>query len=123
MPEDEATAATLAGLAEWVVVATPGPLSELGMRAEGTGISFIGRESLGTYTLHVYASDLFAVRRVVTDALRAMPIEPQAPAVEDRLRDLAIQSPGGVLRLGRGTATAEHIGVMVAISVAARIEA
>jgi len=111
----------LALISDWVAVGTPGPLSEIGYRDGEGNLAFLGREAIGPYVLHVYTRDLFAIRRKITDALRSAPIEPDIAAVEDQLRELAINSPAGVLRLGRAQATAEHIGVMSAIEAAKRI--
>src|SRR5207249_364590 len=63
----------LTRVADWVAVGTPGLLSELGFTDESGDIAFLGRESVGSYVLHVYTRDLFSIRRKITDALRSAP--------------------------------------------------
>ncbi len=101
---------------EWLVVAAPSPLGLVAPNKFAAGLTYLGREGLGSYGLFAYASSLFALRKYVTEEFRDLPLLPNATQVETRLTDLAIDSPNGVLRVGgtQGKTLWEQVGVMVA---------
>lgn len=96
-----ATLSRIRETADWVVLGAPAPLGFVAPRELGASVTYLGREQVGTYELFVYATDLFAVRKVVTEGLRLAPVVTEPTRVEARLTELAIQSTNGVLRMGR----------------------
>jgi hypothetical protein len=104
--------AKLERVADWAIIGAPSPLGLIAPRNIGKDMVYLGRESLDTYGLFVYTTDLFPVRRIVTQQLRPAPVMPEPKQVEDRLTELAVQSPNGVLRIGRskGATLWEQLG-------------
>ena len=119
MLEEEETSqiARLARVSDWVVIAAPAPLGLIAPRDLGETVTYLGRESLGVYGLFIYATSLFSIRRLFTHTLRraGTPLIPNAQEVERRLTELALESPNGVLRIGRsrgGIPLWEQVGVI-----------
>lgn len=107
----------LQAVTEWAVLCAPSPLGLVPSRDSGGKVMYIGRESLSVYGMFVYATDLFAIRRVVTDRLKSIPAgPPNVKQVEDRLYALAVESTSGVLRMGKPKSEAlwELVGLIVA---------
>ncbi len=106
----------LKAVTEWAVLCAPAPLGLVPARDPGNEVVYVGRESLSIYGMFVYATSLFAVRRVVTQRLKKIPAGPPDPKqVEDRLCTLAVESSSGVLRMGQqGNALWELLGLIVA---------
>jgi hypothetical protein len=102
--------------ADWIVLAAPSPLGFVAPHTLGKDARYLGRESVGTYELLVYASELFAIRKVITEGLRSAPVITEAERVENRLTELAVESTNGVLRMGRSTDGAmwEQLGLIAA---------
>jgi hypothetical protein len=115
--EDEAIElARLAGLCDWLVVATPTPIGLIPPRSFPDGdLVYLGREDLGSYTLFAYSRDLYSVRRRVMMDLIQAPLRPSESEIESQLEALAVAVPNGVLRMGRGEkSVTPQIGLMVA---------
>jgi hypothetical protein len=111
-------------LADWLVIGAPGPLGLVAPHVVGSGLTYLGREAMGSYGLFVYATSLFPLRKYVTEEFRDLPLLPNAEEVESRLTELAIQSPNGVLRIGgtQGKTLWEQVGVIVASTMSQALE-
>lgn len=109
---------------DWLVVAAPSPLGLVAPRELGSGLTYLGRESIGAYGLFAYATGLFPLRKYITEKFRDLPLLPNADEVEARLMDLAIRSPNGVLRIGgtQGKTLWEQVGVMVATTMSEALD-
>ena len=126
MLSNEASQA-LGGVAEhteWLVVAAPSPLGLVAPRELGAGLTYLGREAIGAYGLFAYTTDLFSLRKYVTEEFRDLPLLPNAEQVEERLMDLALRSPNGVPRIGgtQGKTLWEQVGVMVATTMSQKLD-
>ena len=110
---------SLRSVSDWVVVGAPAPLGLVPPLKLGD-LDLLGRETYGPYGLFVYASSLFAIRKVVVGHLAPSPVAlPDPDELEERLIELAVGASRGVLKLAsRGTALAEHIGLIVANEIA-----
>jgi hypothetical protein len=104
----------LSEVADWVVIGAPAPLGLVAPRHLGGRITYLGREALGLYGLFVYATSLFPIRKLLTQGMRPAPVLPNPEEVERQLTALAVESPNGVLRIGRsrGAAMWEQIGII-----------
>lgn len=112
-------------LSDWLAFAAPSPIGLIPPLSLGTaGLTFLGREELGSYALFVYARDLYAIRKKVVTALKSAPIAPQSSEVERQLEKLALAVPNGVLRLGRGGPNIinSQIGLIVASHIASQMQ-
>ena len=103
-------------ISDWAILCAPAPLGLVPSRDPGGDLVYIGRENLSLYGLFVYSSDLFSIRRLISDRLRQVPAAPPDLAqIEERIALLALDSSSGVLRMGhQGNALWEHIGLLVA---------
>ncbi len=126
--EETADFTRASAYADWSAICAPSPLGLVAPRALGGGLTYLGRENLGTFGLFVYATDLFPLRKFVTRALRPAPLQPDREEVERRLTELAVQSGSGVLRIGKsasgtqGSRTLwEQVGVIVSSALAERV--
>ncbi len=117
--------AQIVDVADWAVFGAPAPLGLVAPRQLGHDLTYIGRESLGTYGLFVYATSLFSVRKAVTQRLRSTAVLPVPEQVEARLTDLAVQSANGVLRIGQvGEGVMwEQVGVIISSAVSRGLDA
>jgi hypothetical protein len=121
MLSGEAAAAlgTVSAHTEWLVVAAPSPLGLVAPNELGDDLTYLGREAMGAYGLFAYSTAMFSLRKYMTEQFRDLPLLPNAHQVEDRLTELAIGSPNGVLRIGgtQGRTLWEQVGLMVATTV------
>ncbi len=115
--------ASFGQLGDWVAFGAPSPIGLIPPRSLATGLTFLGREELGSYALFVYASDLYSVRRKLTAAIKEVPVSPNPAEVEKQLELLALAVPNGVLRLGRGGANVVNaqIGLMAASHITRKL--
>jgi hypothetical protein len=117
--DDEVRAfVAVSALSEWVVLGVPSPLGLVAPREPGAGITYLGREAISGYGLFVYGTSLFAIRRLVTQQIKSLPLLPTPDEVEQRIARLALESANGVLRIGStdGVALWEHLGLMSAVA-------
>jgi hypothetical protein len=120
LSEEAANVLVRAGsVAEWVIIGAPAPLGLIAPKRVGEGLTYLGRESLGSYGLFAYATSLFSVTKCVTEGLRSMPVIPNPGEIEARLTALAVDTTNGVLRIGRtsGQAIYEQIGLMISSAI------
>lgn len=103
---------------DWLVIGSPGPLGMVAPRILGEGLRYIGREALGVYSLFTYSSDVYSVRRLMEKELADKPIPGEVEELERQITNLAIDSPNGVLRIGRKGSSTEQIGLLMASRLA-----
>ncbi len=112
--EISAQFARVAELTDWVVIGAPSPLGLITPQKLGQGLTYLGREAMGTYGLFAYATTLFPIRKSVTQRFVPSPVIPDINQVETQMADLALKSANAVLRVGQNEgALWEQIGVMV----------
>lgn len=118
----------LSDVGDWIIIAAPSPLGLIAPRKLGDELKYLGRETLGSYGLFVYATSLFPIRKLVTQQLAPTPVAPDPNQVESQLAELAVRSPNGVLRIGRGAARQgdntmwEQIGIIISSSLGRSID-